>query len=105
MIHMIQESEHSISAGHPALAGHFPGHPVVPGVLLLDEIHQAACRWLGGFRLTGISTAKFAAPLLPGVTFTIRLEGNKHEGISFTCLQSGRTIARGRMLAEADGEA
>jgi 3-hydroxymyristoyl/3-hydroxydecanoyl-(acyl carrier protein) dehydratase len=28
----------TIANDHPALAGHFPGHPVVPGVLVLDEV-------------------------------------------------------------------
>jgi len=102
---MIQESEHCIPSAHPALAGHFPGHPVVPGVLLLEEVHQAACAWLGELRLTAIPTVKFVAPLLPGVTFTIRMEKDAHAGISFSCLQAGQIIARGRMLVDGDGEA
>jgi 3-hydroxymyristoyl/3-hydroxydecanoyl-(acyl carrier protein) dehydratase len=38
-----------IASDHPALAGHFPGHPIVPGALLLDEalhaIDGAATSW------------------------------------------------------------
>jgi 3-hydroxyacyl-[acyl-carrier-protein] dehydratase len=102
---MIRESQHSIAATHPALAGHFPGHPLMPGVLLLDEVHQAACQWLGGLRLTGIPTAKFLAPLLPGVTFTIRLETEGQAAIRFTCRQGDHVVARGRIVVEADGQA
>ena len=31
----------TIAAEHPALAGHFPGAPILPGVLLLDEMVRA----------------------------------------------------------------
>jgi 3-hydroxymyristoyl/3-hydroxydecanoyl-(acyl carrier protein) dehydratase len=30
-----------VASDHPALAGHFPGHPIVPGALLLDEVLHA----------------------------------------------------------------
>ena len=30
-----------ISADHPSLPGHFPGHPIVPGVVLLDRVLEA----------------------------------------------------------------
>ncbi len=67
-----------IDAGHPSLPGHFPGQPVVPGVVLLD--HVAAC--IGHHRtgrLRRLGAVKFLAPLLPGETARLHvvLEGRR----------------------------
>ena len=64
----------SIPAQHPALAGHFPGNPVVPGVVLLDGVIAAAEAWLGtNFHVEGLSHAKFLAQLKPDETARIDL--------------------------------
>lgn len=56
----------SIPSEHPCLAGHFPGRPVVPGVLLLDCIIDAAQAWLGKpLCVQSVPQVKFTAPLLP----------------------------------------
>ncbi len=56
-----------IDAAHPALAGHFPGAPVLPGVVLLDETVRALERVDGGAeRRWTISAAKFLKPVQPG---------------------------------------
>jgi 3-hydroxymyristoyl/3-hydroxydecanoyl-(acyl carrier protein) dehydratase len=53
-----------IPSAHPALPGHFPGNPVVPGVVLLDRI-AAAIERAGAGRLSCIDAVKFLAPLRP----------------------------------------
>ena len=53
-----------IPAQHSSLPGHFPGHPIVPGVVLLDCI-AAALERAGFGPLRRIHAVKFLAPLLP----------------------------------------
>src|SRR5437879_10590804 len=38
------EISRAIRADHPSLAGHFPGTPIVPGVVILDEVAAALAR-------------------------------------------------------------
>ena len=54
-----------IEARHPSLPGHFPGNPVVPGVVLLDHVAAALERAGAGY-FKRIGAVKFLAPLRPG---------------------------------------
>ena len=61
-----------IRAEHPALPGHFPGHPLVPGVVLLEQVAMALHAWRGQ-RLLRVLETKFMAPLRPDETATVYL--------------------------------
>jgi 3-hydroxymyristoyl/3-hydroxydecanoyl-(acyl carrier protein) dehydratase len=54
-----------VDSDHPSLAGHFPGDPVVPGVLLIDRMQQALLR-LTGRELVQLKQVKFTSALRPG---------------------------------------
>ncbi len=70
--------------GHPALPGHFPGNPIVPGALLLAAatalIGKAAER-----RVTGLRNAKFQASLKPEMPCRFRLNLREGGMIDLTC--------------------
>lgn len=62
-------------ATDPMFAGHFPGDPLVPGVILTEALAQVAGIAAGGqgrrFLLSGIRSMKFPAPARPGQTILL----------------------------------
>ena len=73
---MLSPMQFSIPSDHPSLPGHFPGRPVVPGVVVLErvlEAIEAAHGALGPLRLPQV---KFTQPLLPGEIADIVITGD-----------------------------
>ena len=86
----------------PLFRGHFPTHPVLPGVIIMEALAQCASiavlqspelRGCIGF-LTGIDAAKFRRQVAPGETVTLRA----------TIVKSSRRLVVAEVEASVDGE-
>ncbi len=99
---MRHEESRSISPDHPALAGHFPGNPVVPGVVILSELVRATETWLHWIGDTvSVTSIKFMCLLRPGEAFTLRLERLSEHRVSFAILRDQDRIAAGTLQRAA----
>lgn len=61
-----------VPAGHPALPGHFPDRPIVPGVVILARVKEAILTQLPHIELGALLNVRFHAPLTPGQGFLVR---------------------------------
>ncbi len=84
-----------IRADEPYFAGHFPGHPIVPGVFEIEMLFQAAELFLvlekragesGAIRLASIASARFMKPIIPprDLTVSVNLKEDRGSEIVFS---------------------
>lgn len=89
----------TIAADHPALAGHFPGHPIAPGALLLAEVIEAALATpalaarLG--QLPGIASVKFMRTVVPPARLSVDFDAAPTR-IRFEVREGERTVLSGQ---------
>lgn len=88
-----------IPSDHPCLPGHFPGHPLVPGVVLLEHVARAL-RVRHDVRITRIVEAKFLLPLRPGQEARVNVSGEPPR-LRFEIRSGEALLARGRVEADA----
>ncbi len=93
------EVHRRIGAEHPSLAGHFPDAPIVPGVVILDEVFATLAEWRPGSQVAVIHGVKFLVPLKPEQLFTVHLSANTKAGneVDFCCRVEDRVIVEGRL--------
>ena len=95
----------AVAADHPAYAGHFPGRPILPGVVLLDEALLALAALHGAATASGeIKSAKFLSPVLPGESLRLDYSSTATGGFRFELKATERVVASGIVaFAAADG--
>jgi 3-hydroxymyristoyl/3-hydroxydecanoyl-(acyl carrier protein) dehydratase len=84
-----------IAASHPALPGHFPGEPVVPGVVLLERVASSTRRAFD-VEVVGFPQVKFLRPLRPGEVAELRVE-RSGAGAKFSIERGQELIAGGTL--------
>ncbi len=100
----------NVTANEPFFPGHFPGHPIMPGVLIVEAMAQ-----VGGVLLmrsldakaekkvmyfTGIDRARFRRPVIPGDQIRIELEILQLR--RQMCRMKGAAYVEGKLVAEAE---
>jgi 3-hydroxyacyl-[acyl-carrier-protein] dehydratase len=100
----------NVTINEPYFMGHFPGHPVMPGVLIIESLAQAAAvltyetlKAQQGdgtlFYFAGIDAARFKRPVTPGDQLRLEVEmGRVKRGVGWF---SARALVDGQLAAEA----
>jgi 3-hydroxyacyl-[acyl-carrier-protein] dehydratase len=101
----------SVTMNEPFFPGHFPGHPVMPGVLILEALAQAcalmACLSMPPEEvvgkvtyLMGIDGARFRKPVVPGDRVELKVVVTKRKGMVWK--MTGQALVDGQVTSEAE---
>ncbi len=93
-----------IPATHPALAGHFAGNPITPGVVLLNQLARTFAEWQvaahSRAQICEWPLVKFVSPLRPDQPFTIRWTPSAGNTARFTLNVGERVVVTGLCVFE-----
>ncbi len=101
----------NVTINEPFFQGHFPGHPIMPGVLIIEAMAQVGGMLLMGFfegqnvedkvvYFMSLDNVKFRRPVVPGDQIRFELEMVQFRGK--TCKMKGVGFVDGQVVAEAD---
>jgi 3-hydroxyacyl-[acyl-carrier-protein] dehydratase len=100
----------NVTMNEPFFQGHFPGAPVMPGVLIVEALAQAGGILAYASRgedqekelvyFMGIDRARFRKPVIPGDQLILEMVSTKTRGNVFK--MSGKASVDGAMVAEAE---
>ena len=100
----------AVSINEPFFAGHFPGRPIMPGVLIVEALAQAAgVLAVESLGLSGsgklvyfmaIDGAKFRTPVEPGCLLELKVSFVQKR--SSVCKFAGQALVGGKLAAEAN---
>lgn len=99
----------NVTMNEPFFPGHFPGHPVMPGVLIVEAMAQVAAILVYSSSddnkgkityFVGIENTKFRKPVVPGDQLRLELEviGNRRGIYTF----SGKAFVDGKLVTESE---
>ena len=99
----------NVTINEPFFQGHFPGHPIMPGVLILEAMAQVGgvfAHLSGDVEqdrvpyFIGIDKARFRKPVMPGDVLTLNLDLQSTRRGIYTF--AGRALVNEKLVAEAE---
>jgi beta-hydroxyacyl-ACP dehydratase FabZ len=101
------EALKNVTINEPFFQGHFPGHPVMPGVLIVEAIAQAGCVMLSNYHrsqrliyLAGVNNARFKRPVVPGDSLVLQVRCTQMRRNLGKAM--GKALVDGKVVAEAE---
>lgn len=106
----------NVTMNEPFFVGHFPGHPVMPGVLIVEALAQAAAvlaLWqaegkMQGVYLAAVESAKFRKPVTPGDQLRLEVtplrRGSTFWKFAGNAIVDGVPVAEAQFLAATTGQ-
>lgn len=86
-----------VDNAHPSLAGHFPGSPIVPGVVLLSYVLTELKRWRPGTEVASVKKLKFLHLVLPEMDFSVEFSPLAENGLRFRCRSRTELLVEGHL--------
>ena len=100
----------NVSANEPFFVGHFPGNPIMPGVLIIEAMaqvggvlafHSSPKEWAGSLvYFMGIDKVRFRKPVVPGDQLRLKLTTIRQKQKVFK--MRGEAYVEGTLVAEAE---
>jgi 3-hydroxymyristoyl/3-hydroxydecanoyl-(acyl carrier protein) dehydratase len=90
-----------VPSTHPSLPGHFPGRPVIPGVVLLDELLAAVAQATGLVPPLVLQRVKFEGLAPIDEPVTVLIEEQDGTSLRFCCEAASRRIITGSLATDA----
>lgn len=88
----------TIKSSHPSLKGHFPNNPIVPGVVILDEVFNILQEAYPKLTVDKISMVKFTHTLLAEQKVDVEINEKSETSFSFNCSHNNEKLVTGQLL-------
>lgn len=95
------DCEFTIAATHASLSGHFPGNPVVPGTVILDEVIRCMKQSQPDTVVEGFPSVKFVSTLKPDELVLLSIKKKNESTYSFTCKHQDQLLVNGQLRVKS----
>jgi len=89
-----------VNSSHPSISGHFPGNPIVPGAVIIENVIKAFSGSDDSREVVSLSTVKFIKPIGVNQKVSVNFHSISTELISFECISNNVVSVFGRFKVE-----